>query len=318
MKRRLLRSFPVRVVRRHLDAQGSNWATIVAWNAFFAFFPIVLVTVTVLGLVLQNPGLKSNLETQVVQAFPECRTDHGCAVLSALDAFRQRTGVLGIVAFLGLLWSGSSLFGAIDQGLASLYPCKPRGFLRQKLMAFGMILLFTLLAVPLLLSSSLLSLLESLPAAPPIFRSGPASLLIQIGAGVLDATLLFGAIYYVVPNRRMTRRQVLPGALAAGILFEGFTLVFPLYFKLSGGFATYGQAFALIFVLLFYFYVLGQIVMLGGAVNAELDPDLADCRSGAGVAAGGLGGEAVAADPEIAPRRQELVAGESLSSSPGG
>lgn len=299
MKARLLGTLPVRVVRRYLDAQGGNWATIIAWNAFFAFFPIVLVTVTVLGLVLQNPGIKSDIEGQVVHAFPQCAGDHGCAVLTALDDFRQRPGLFGIIAFLGLLWSGSALFGAIDQGLASLYPCKPRAFLRQKLMAFGMILLFTLLAVPLLLSSSLLSLLESLPAAPGLFRSGPASLLIQIGAGVLDAMLLFGAIFYVVPNRRQTLRRVLGGSLAAAVLFEGFTLVFPLYFKVSGGFNTWGQTFALIFVLLFYFYVLGQIVMLGGAVNAELDPDHSDCSSGPGLPAGGLSGEAVTADPAI-------------------
>ena len=318
MKQRLLRSFPVRVGRRYLDAQSGNWATIIAWNAFFAFFPIVLVAVTVLGLVLQNPGIKGDLEVQVVHAFPQCASDRGCAVLTALDDFRQRPGLFGILAFLGLLWSGSALFGAIDQGLASLYPCKPRGFARQKLMAFAMILLFTVLAVPLLLSSSLLSLLESLPAAPQIFRSGPASLLIQIGAGVLDATLLFGSIYFVVPNRRMTLRTVLPGALAAGVLFEGFTLVFPLYFKVSGGFAIWGQTFALVFVLLFYFYVLGQIVMVGGAVNAERDPNLAGCRSGEGQDAGGLGGDAVSADPLIEPRRQEMVAAESLRSSPRG
>jgi membrane protein len=289
VKSRLLESAPVRIARRYLDAQGGNWATIIAWNAFFAFFPLVLVMVTVLGLILQNPGIKGNLENQVVHAFPECASDRGCAVLTALDDFRQRTGVFGVVAFVGLLWTGSSLFGAIDQGLASLFPCKPRSFIRQRLMAFGMILLFTALAVPLLLSSSLLSLLQSLPATPQFFRGGVASLLVQIGAGVLDAMLLFAAIYYVVPNRRQRLRGVLPGALAAGVLFEGFTLVFPLYFKVSGGFDRWGQTFALIFVLLFYFYVLGLIVMLGGAVNAELDPDLSESRSGPDLAAGELG-----------------------------
>ena len=315
MKDRLLGWFPVRALRRYLDARGGTWAKVIAWNAFFAFFPIVLITVTVLGIVLQNPGLKSNVETQVVQAFPECRGEHGCAVLSALDAFRQRTGLLGAVAFVGLLWSGSALFGAIDQALASLYPGTPRSFIRQKLMGFGMILLFTVTAVPLLLSSSLLSLLESLPATPQFFRTGPAALLIQIAAGVLDATVLFTTIYYVVPSRRQTLRRVLPGALVAGTLFECFSLIFPLYFKLAGGFATWGQTFALVFVLLFYFYVLGQIIMLGGAVDAELDPDLGDCRAGAGVASGGLGGEAAAQDPTLAPgearvrRRRQVGAG---------
>ena len=237
MKRRLLRSLPVRVVKRYLDAQGPNWGTLIAWNALFAFFPIVLVTITVLGLVLQDSGVKDSLEHQIAAAFPNCRqqlaTGAHCEIVDALNDFKQKTGVLAIVGLAGLFWSGSALFGAMDQALSGLSGCKSRDFVPQKLMSFGMILLFTVLTVPLILSGSLLSLLEKLPVVPGLLRTGPASLLIQIGLGVLDATLLFAAIYYVVPNRRQRLRQVLPGALGAAALFEGFTLVFPLYFRVS-------------------------------------------------------------------------------------
>ncbi len=294
MKARLLRSFPVRVIRRYLDAQGTNWGTLIAWNALFAFFPIVLVTITVLGLLLQDQGLKQSIEHQIAAGFPNCRHSAHCEIIDALNSFKERTGVYAIIGLAGLFWSGSALFGAMDQALSSLSGCKPRDFIRQKLMSFGMILLFTVLTVPLILSGSLLGLLEKLPLVPTVFRIGPVSLLLQLGLGILDATLLFTAIYYVVPNRRQRLRQVLPAALVAAALFEGFTLVFPLYFRLSGGFAAYGQTFALFFLLLFYFFVLGQIVMIGGAVNAERDPDPRSCDNGAGEPAGGLSPAAVA------------------------
>jgi hypothetical protein len=108
---------------------------------------------------------------------------------------------------------------------------------------------------------------------------------------------------------------VLPGALAAAALFEGFTLVFPLYFRISGGFATYGQTFALFFLLLFYFFVLGQIVMIGGAVNAERDPDARTRESGDGEAAGGLtpGGAADRRDSSDDAQRV-AAAGEPVTS----
>jgi membrane protein len=294
MKRRLLNSFPVRVIKRYLDAQGTNWGTLIAWNALFAFFPIVLVTITVLGLVLQDQGVKQSIEHQIATSFPNCRQGGHCEVIDALNSFKEKTGVYAIVGLAGLFWSGSALFGAMDQALSTLSGCKPRDFLRQKLMSFAMILLFTVLTVPLILSGSLLGLLERLPLVPTVFRIGPVSLLLQVGLGILDAMLLFTAIYYVVPNRRQRLRQVLPGALVGAALFEGFTLVFPLYFRISGGFATYGQTFALFFLLLFYFFVLGQIVMLGGAVNAELDPGLRSCDNGAGEPAGGLSPAAMA------------------------
>jgi membrane protein len=302
MKQRLLGSLPVRVIKRYLDAQGTNWGTLIAWNALFAFFPIVLVTITVLGLVLQDPGTKQSIEHQIATAFPNCRQSSHCEIIDALDSFKERTGVFAIIGFAGLFWSGSALFGAMDQGLSALSGCKPRDFLPQKLMSFGMILLFTVLTVPLILSGSLLGLLERLPLVPTVFRIGPVSLLLQIGLGILDAMLLFTAIYYIVPHRRQRLRQVLPGALVAAALFEGFTLVFPLYFRISGGFAAYGQTFALFFLLLFYFFVLGQIVMIGGAVNAERDRDLRACDNGAGQPAGGL-------SPEVMAERDRAEAG---------
>jgi membrane protein len=286
MRRRLLTSFPVRVVKRYLDIQGPNWGTLIAWNALFAFFPIILVAITVLGLVLQDPGIKHNLESQIAAAFPNCRQQmaHGghCAIIDALDAFREKTGLTGVIGFAGLLWGGSALFGAMDGGLSTLYRCRSRDFFPQKLMSVGMILLFTVLMVPLILSGSLLNFLERLPVVPHMLRTGSASLLIQIGLGIVDACVLFTAIYTVVPHRRQRIRGVLAGALVAACLFEGFTLVFPLYFRISGGFAAYGQTFALFFLLLFYFFVLGQIVMLGGAWNAERDLELRALEGGSG------------------------------------
>lgn len=269
MKTRLLHSFPAAVARRYLDAQGPNWATLIAWNAMFAMFPILLVTATVIGAVLQNPDISSGVEQQVVHAIPGQNSQQ--QVLEALRAFREKSGLLGVIGFAGLLWSGSALFGAMEQGLSALYGVRPRGFVRQKLMSFAMILLFTVLAVPLVLSSSLLPALESLSAVPHFLTSGPVGLVLQIAFGALDASVLFLAIYYVVPHRRQRLRRVLPGALAAGALLEGLTLLFPLYFRLAGGFAVYGASFALLFLLLTYFFLLGQITMIGGAVNAELE-----------------------------------------------
>jgi membrane protein len=265
----LVHWFPVRVVKRYLDAQGPNWATLIAWNALFALFPMVLITLTLIGVVLNVPSIAHNVETAVVNAFPG-NTAHD-EILKALNGVKQNSGIFAVVGFAGLLWSGSALFGAIEQALTALYPCKTRDFLKQKLMAFGMIFLFTALAIPLVLSSALLPALQSLSFVPQFFTSGPAGLLIQMAAGVVDGTLIFLAIYYVVPNRKQRFRNVLPGAITAGVLLEVFTMVFPLYVKLAGGFNTYGATFALFFLLMTYMFFLGQITVIGGTVNAEYE-----------------------------------------------
>lgn len=261
-------------MRRFLAAQGPNWATIIAWNLFFAFFPMVFLAISVVGLALRDPGTRATVVQQVLAAFPSCHAQQSgggnCQIVTALDDFRRSSGVFALVGIIGLVWSGSSLFGAIEQGLDNLYGCRNRGFLRQKLMAIAMVVIFTVMAVPLVASGSLLGLLQSIPGVPDFFRSGPAGVLLQAGAGVVDASLLFAVIFFVVPNRRQRFRDILPGAISAGVIFEALTLLFPLYFGLVTHSPQWGQTFGFIFVLLFYFFLIGQIVMLGGAVNAEI------------------------------------------------
>ena len=301
VKERISTSLPVRSVQRFLTAQGPNWATIIAWNLFFSFFPMIILVISVVGFALQDPGTHATVVQKVLVAFPSCQTTTAsgqqCAIVSALDDFRRSSGVFAIVGILGLVWSGASLFSAMEQGLNSLYPCKGRDFLRQKLMAIGMVAIFTVMAVPLVLSGSLLGLLQSIPGLPDFLRGGAVTVLLQVGAGLVDAIVLFGLIYFVVPHRRQHLRQVLPGAIAAGVLFEVLTLVFPLYFGLVTHSPQWGQTFGFVFVLLFYFFLIGQLVMLGGAVNAEVAVSAGDAACvKPGLPAGGLDGEAIRPD----------------------
>ncbi len=302
MKRRIIQWLPIRAIRRFLGAQGPNWATIIAWNLFFAFFPMVILAITAVGLALHDPGTRATVEQQVLAAFPSCHAQQAsggsCQIITALNDFRTKTGVFAIVGVLGLIWTGSGLFSAIENGLNSLYPCKSRGFLKQKLMSIGMVIIFAVMALPLVASGSLLSLLQSVPGLPGWLHGGVAGLLLQVGAGIVDASILFGAIYYVVPNRRQHVRDIIPGAITAGVVFEALTLLFPLYFRIVSNSPQWGQTFGFVFVLLFYFFLLGQIIMLGGAINAEAGAGHEECEA-PGLKAGGLDGGGLRADPEV-------------------
>lgn len=269
MKKRLGRLLLVRAAKRYGAAAGGTWAVAIAWNALFAFFPIILAITTVLTLLFGSSSLGSTIEHQIAAAIPG---QQGAEIVQALNSFRKAAGPMAIVSLVGLLWSGSSLFSSMDQGLDALYPTRPRGFVRQKAMSVLMIVVFTVLVVPATASASLLSIVAKLPNVPGFVSSGPVALVIQIVFGVIDGVLLFGAIYLIVPNRPHRVREVLPGAIVAAVLFEAFMLLFPLYFKLQHGFTTYGTTFALFFLLMTLAFWMAQIIMLGGAVNAERHP----------------------------------------------
>lgn len=267
--KRLKKTFVVRVLSRYAGRNGPNQATLVAWNLLFAVFPIIILAVTLAGLVFRDPAGGREVAKAVASVLPKGR---GSVVLQALQKFHRDSGWLAIIGILGLVWSGTSLFGAMDQGFAAISEGKSRSFLPQKLMSVGMIVLFTVLAVPVVLSSSLLAGLEKLGGLPVWLHSGYIALILQIVASVIVGTILFTAIYSLVPHQRRRLGASLLGGAAAGLIFEGLSLAFPLYFRLEHGFSTYGSTFGLFFLVLAYAFLVAQITVLGYAVTVEADP----------------------------------------------
>ena len=96
--------------------------------------------------------------------------------------------------------------------------------------------------------------------------------MLQPLVGIASGALLFGAIYYVVPNKRIRFSEVWPGALLAGVAYEALSLAFPLYLQVTGGSKQYGATFGLLFVMLNYFYFVGLITLVGAELNAVLFP----------------------------------------------
>jgi membrane protein len=264
------KSIPGRVVAKFGEDRALNWATIIAWSALLAMFPILLVMASLLGLVLGVVGIDTtDLYHRISQALPGADPNE---IFKALDSFRNRSGILGIVGLLGLMFGGSALIGSMEQAFAVIYHTRPRHFVRQKLIAFGMIILFTVLGGIAVGTSTLLPLLKDIPGLPPSIATGPLAIILQVVLGTFTGFLLFASIYYVVPNRRQRWSQVWPGALLAGCLFEAITLVFPLYLEINRGIGNYGKTFALFFTLMTFFYFLGIVTMAGVEVNSVLYP----------------------------------------------
>jgi membrane protein len=258
--------FVIRVIKRYAAANGGTYAVNIAWNTLFAFFPIILLITTILTAIAGGSAISATVDRNIESAVPG---GQGQQIVQALHSFHQAAGPLFAVSIIGLLWSGTALFGALEQGLEAIVPAKPRSFVRQKLMGVFIIVVFTLLVGLGVGSASLLSLVTQWSAAPAVLRSGLTATLLQFVLGFIDGVLLFGAIYYIVPNRPQRVRDIAVGAIASAVLFEAFMLLFPLFFTLQHGFSTYGQTFALFFLLLTFAFWVAQIVMLGGMVNAE-------------------------------------------------
>ena len=82
---------------------------------------------------------------------------------------------------------------------------------------------------------------------------------------------LLSVIYYVAPNRAQRWQWMSPGALVATALWALISVGFSFYTSASGSYTrTYG-AFAGVAILIFWLYLTGIAILVGGEINAAFE-----------------------------------------------
>ncbi|HUZ86093.1 MAG TPA: YihY/virulence factor BrkB family protein [Candidatus Baltobacterales bacterium] len=249
--RRAQKTVPVRVLTAFGESQASNYASALAFAGFLAMFPMMLGALSIIGLMIRNPGTEAHFQALILQVFPGNAQPE---LRSAIQGVKQSAGWMGLVSIGGLVWSASSIFATMEFALTEIFGTKQRDMVRQKLMGFVMMLL---LVVAVVFTVGVNSISGFLPYA----------WIVSLLLGALVMVGLLVLLYRFVPNRTFTLQEVLPGAVLAGVLIEVLSLAFPLYARYAGSFNTYGAQFGLFFLLATWFYLLSELLLLGAVYN---------------------------------------------------
>jgi membrane protein len=248
---RLERWYPMRLVRAYGDSEAGNYAASLAFTTFMSMFPLILGVLAIVGTVIHDDQTQQRFEAAVIGIFPgDARAPLG----TALTQVRQHAGILGIVGIAGMMWSGSSVFTSMEWVLGRIFDAHQRDFVRQRLMALIMTVVFVVAIVATVAANTVVGFAGGLSYAAPV-----------VGATVWSAFMAL--IYRWVPNRTPRLRDLWRGAVLAGVLMECLTLLWPLYAKLSHGFSTYGSLFALFFLLATWLYLFSQLILLGAVAS---------------------------------------------------
>ena len=248
-------TLPARVLTVYGQSQAGYYALAMAFAGFMAMFPMMLGALSIIGLAIRDPQTEAHFQLLVLQFFPASAQPE---LQMALNGVKQSAGWLGLVSLGGLLWSASSIFATMEFALTQIFGTKQRDMLRQRLMGLVMMLL---LVVAIVATVGINAAAAFIPLA------SWGTWIIDFIAGAFVMVALLVALYRFVPNRTFRFRDVLPGALVAGVLIELLSLAFPLYAKVAGNFNTYGAQFALFFLLATWFYLLSQLLLLGAVYN---------------------------------------------------
>lgn len=243
----------------------------VAFKAFLALVPIIIVAVSVYGLAVDPQTVVDQIR-QFAQNLPQSAA--GVIEQQASQIASSTSASLGValaISVLGALWSASGGTTGLIEGLnAAHHLDDDRGFVRKRALAIA-------LAVGgLLLGAVLVAGLLVLPIiTAAVDLGGAAAVLVEVARWTLVALLVLGAlaaVYRVAPNRPSdSETPVLPGAAVGAVGWLLGTALFAWAVSAFGSFnETYGSLAGVI-VLLLWLLLSAFAVLLGGYVNAELE-----------------------------------------------
>ena len=247
-----LRSWqPVRVLSAYGASKAGNYAGALAFAGLLAMFPMMLGALSIVGLVIRDPGMEARFLTLLVQLFPNAAHHQ---LMDAALSVKQSAGWFGLVSLAGLLWSASAIFSSMEFAFTQIFGTKQRDMFRQRAMGLVMMLLLVVAVGATVAANALVGLF-------------PMGWVVSLVVGALVMVTLLVLLYRFVPNRTFRLSEALPGAILAAVLIEVLSLSFPLYERLSHGFNTYGAQFGLFFLLAAWMSLISQVLLLGAVYN---------------------------------------------------
>lgn len=267
-------------VSAFIDDGALSKGASMAFYAATSLAPILLIVIAVAGLAFGNEAAQNALVGQFESIMGHQSAEFLQSALS--NAAGKSSGVLAtIVGAVALVITASGVFGEMQSALNTIWKADPQGttvsrLIRARAVSIGLV---AALGFLLLISLAVSAAVSALGDYVNNWLPAGKFILAAVNAVVSFAliSVLFAAIYKVLPDRKLEWRDVLVGAIGTALLFEIGKSTIGWYIGTSAVASTYGAAGALIVVLLWIYYS-SQIFMLG----AEFTKAYAGLRADSG------------------------------------
>jgi membrane protein len=243
-------------------SETSMMASAIAYFALFSLFPLMLLSISIAGY-----GFLPSLDQELIMRRLEFVTPGlGHLLGENIDQIIRARGTVSGAAFLGLIWSASSVFYSLAHAMDEIWNIKMRRG-SWKWRGLALLLVLAIIGPALFFVSwagTMASTLRDLiPPQILALRSG-ISFLVTI---FLDVAL-FLLLYLILPRKRSTIVELLPGAVTAGLSWELAKKIFLsfvfTYVSISN--LVYGTV-AVIIAFLAWAYFSSLILLFGAYVN---------------------------------------------------
>lgn len=256
--------FPLAVIYKYFDDQGPYLGAIIAYYGFIAIFPVLLISTSILGFLLDgDPGLRDRLLDTALAQFPIVGDQ-----LGRPEGLQGSTSAVVIGSLVALY--GATGLGQASQNAANVAWAVPRNSRANPFLMRLRSLIFLAIAglgiLALAVASSVLSNITIFPTQDAAWvQRGIQAVLF------LFTVAIFVGLFRLVSLGRAGIRAVLPGAVVSALGWQVLQVLGGLYVSaLITRTSQMNQTFALVLGLVAFLFLAALVAVIGLEVNVVL------------------------------------------------
>jgi len=252
------------------DDNCTTMAAALAYYTVFSLPPLLIVIIFVAGIFLDPQVVQQSIQQQASDLVGPRGAKQIQTMIQNAGNLGQR-GLVGLIAGIGgLLFGATRAFAQLQTALNRAWNIEPDsesgGILFtvfKRVLSLGMVLgTAFLLLVSLVLSAALSALSGWLAQFMPGGVSGAVLFMLDVAVSLAVITLLFAAVFKVLPDARVAWQDVWLGGFVTALLFVAGKFAIGFYLGKSNPGQAFGAAGSLALILVWVYYS-AMIVFLG-------------------------------------------------------
>lgn len=254
--------------RKWLESQAFVYAAALAFFTVFSIAPVLIVAVTIVGLVLGEQAAEGQIMEQLqgVIGAEAAEFVETAVVASQIEQSGIWPTLVGMAA---ILVGATTVFAQMQISLNTIWDVAPRPsrssiflFIKSRVLSLTIVLAIGfILLVSLLLSVALRVVMVFAEEWLPLH--GAVLVTVEITLSLTVITLLFAAMFRILPDVILSWKDVLVGAAVTAVLFTVGRSLIAMYLANAATASTYGAAGSLVLLLLWVNY--SSLILLFGA-----------------------------------------------------
>lgn len=255
------------------DVEGFRLGAAFSYYATFAIFPLLLLTVTVVGFAMGDEGPTRD---RILGALAGADASTREVVMQTLTNMQQSQGARktsAIIGLISLLFSASGAFVELDFALNKIWKVEPRVgkglmgkvtvFFRERLAGFACVAGIGVFMIASLIADAALTTI----AHQAHYKMMPAIMqTAQLAVSLTLMSAVFAAAFHFVPRSRPPFRDIIGGAVFTTVMLTILKALFSLYLTHLTSYSAYGVAGGVL-ALATWIYLSSQIIFFGATLT---------------------------------------------------